>query len=371
MEIIETRVHPRPDRRKVEQQFLTALAGGAQALFSLVDHANGKISGAARLAREFKGRFSGVQSYRGKTLFSNYFSSFSQATALDVQTLIQGLGTRFPCQHGWVLAASSVSRLLESFQKDSRPIDQNSYLSDECLVYSFGVFGALILKTRAVEASEGTDSGPLAKDEWRYFHIVLSPDETKLTRKGLASISAELDQAYGALSLSIKARGDVPQHNSTQARVTLSPVAKRHFEQLGFRWNKALSEPRVTVFDRLTSAGNVIRVSADAGGHSDLLPYVDAQFISMTYRSPAVPVVHPQVVTSADQLLTLFEQHQPDLAFFEEHVAGRLESVFHRMDENLQRILTEENVRAIIESPSEGVGRVERREAARGAAGCT
>jgi hypothetical protein len=350
MRIIETRVRPKTDRASLEEEFLEAMGGGAGVLFALVDKPNAKVSGASRLAREFKGRFSGAQSYRGKTLFSNYFSSLDSATDADVQTLIRGLGTRFPCEHGWVLLASSLSSFRNHFGKDCPRLDQNSFLPDQCVVFSFGVFGALALTVRVLE--DFAPEGNLQGKEWRHFHQVLSPDEVEQTRRAVASVSTELDLALDALNRSVTKSGSaIATGHTSGGRVTLSPVAKTHFKRLGYRWNKALSEPRVTIFDKLTSGGNIIRVSADAGGHADLIPYVDAQFISTTYRSASVPVVNPCPVTSRDQLVSLLSQYEPHLRQFEERVAGHLDAAFPQMDEALQSLLLQEDVRAIVHPP--------------------
>lgn len=350
MDVIETTVHSKPERSVVAQQFLAAMSDGAQVIFSLVDKRGGKISGASRLQRDLQPGYSGMREYRGKTLFSNYFDSFTPATENDVHALIQGLGTRYPCEHGWVLVASSVPRFLAYLGHDSPPINQNCFLPGECKVFSFGVFGALVLETRHVEDDGSDDVRPLEKHAWHYLHFVISPDEARETDSSIQSISAELKQAYSLLDRSIKSKSKTPGTAAQQSRVTFSPIAKKHFSRLGYKWNKALSEPRITVFDKLMETGNIIRLSADAGGHSDLIPYVDAQFVSMAYRSPAVSVVSPEVVSSTDQLLFLLERHQSDLAFFEEQVAKRLDTVVRPMNQRCQRLLTQHDVRAIVQA---------------------
>jgi hypothetical protein len=131
------------------------------------------------------------------------------------------------------------------------------------------------------------------------------------------------------------------------ARVSLSSIAKRHFKKMGYVWNRFESERRVTVLDKVTARGNVIRITADAGGGNEVIPYVDAKFIGATFVSEPVSVVSAQSVTQADELQSLLEAHEQDLHYYEQQIASIYDYELGQCDLRVTKLIQEHRIRRI------------------------
>jgi hypothetical protein len=254
------------------------------------------------------------------------------------------------------MSVQNLGVFLKFFDGKSFPVNQNSFLLGACKVFCFGVFGALALEVRALELDTTiTETGaddlgePFGAGSWAYMHFVLDEKERMKIAEMMQSRGAELTQGLQELRKAVKSRHlDARRASGAVARVSLSSIAKRHFKKMGYVWNRSESEPRVTVLDKVTPCGNVIRITADAGGKNEVIPYVDARFISATFVSEPVPVVSAQGVTDADELQSLLEAHKGDLHFYEQQIASIYDHEAGQCDPRITKLIQERQIRRIV-----------------------
>ncbi len=116
---------------------------------------------------------------------------------------------------------------------------------------------------------------------------------------------------------------------------------------MGYTWNKSESEPRVTVFDKTTERGNVIRITADAAGHNELVPAIGAKFIGATFISPKVSVVDRRGIVTETELQALLAHHEKDVRYFEENIAAIYDRELGPCHPTITTLLQEHHIRAI------------------------
>ncbi len=103
----------------------------------------------------------------------------------------------------------------------------------------------------------------------------------------------------------------------------------------------------MTVFDKVTDRGNIVRITADAGGHNELIPYIDAKFISSTFVSPESSVVGVNVVSSEAELSSLLERHESDLHYYEENIAAIYDQELGDSHPTITKLLQTQSIRQI------------------------
>ena len=354
MEVLQTRVFPRIDRDAVLSVLLADRRQGMPLLFGLADKAAASVSGCGRLSRILTSRHPGVRGSGAATL-SNFSDGYLPLSEGDVEAIVKGLGTRFPCDYGWVMSVHSLNAFLEFFGGVPDAVNQNSFLPGACNVFCFGVFGALALSVRALDPDtalariEGDDPRePYGAPGWGYVHFRLDGEDRAKVAAMMRSRGAELGQRLRALAGAVGSRRMEPREASGDVpRVPLSSIARRRFRKMGYVWNRQESEPRVTVLDKVTGNGNVIRVTADAGGTNEVIPYVSARFIGASFLSGPFPVVSVQGVADAGELRSLLERHEADLHYFEQRIASTYDREMGQCHPAITRRIRDHRVRSI------------------------
>jgi hypothetical protein len=352
MEILRTKVFPKVDRNVATRVIQADMKQGMPVLFSLADKKGGVISGCQRLSKVLDLEISVSQ--KGKV--SNFSGGYHPLSELATETIIKGLGGRFPCDHGWIMSVKQPKEFVDFFAQNQLPVNQNCFLPGACNVFCFSVFGALALSVLALsidhaitEIENDVAESPFENESWAFMHFCLDESDRKRTINMERSRGSELKNHLEELEASLKAgQQDGRKETLGAPRVSLSSVAKKHFKKLGYVWNKSESERRVTVFDKLTDRGNVIRIAADAGGFNELIPYVDAKFLSAAFISPAVPVVSIQGVHTAEELDALLERHTKDLRYYEEHVAEIYDEEMGRCHPTITKLIQDHGIRQIV-----------------------
>lgn len=351
MEILRTKVFPKVDRNAVIRVIQADIKQGMQALFSIVDKKGGAISGCQRLLKVLEREYCVGQ----KAKLSNFSKGYQPLSEVDVETVIKGIGTRFPCDHGWIMSVKESQEFIDFFERNSWPANQNCFLPGACNVFCFSVFGALALSVRALsldhaiaEIENDVAESPFGSKSWAFMHFCLDENDRKKNAKMKLSRGAELKDHLKALETSVQVgRRDGRVEHLGAPRVSLSSVAKMHFKKLGYAWNKSESESGATVFDKVTDLGNVIRVAADAGGNNEVIPYVDARFLGAAFISPTVSVVSAQGVHTAEELEALLERHTKDLRYYEEHVAEIYDKEMGRCHPTITKLIQDHHIRQI------------------------
>jgi hypothetical protein len=351
MEILRTKVFPKVDRNVATRVIQDDMKQGVPVLFSLVDKKGGAISGCQRLSKLLALENSVDQ----KAKLSNYSKGYHPLSEVDAETIIKGLGGRFPCDHGWIMSVRQPQEFVNFFGRNSLPVNQNCFLPGACNVFCFSVFGALALSVRALsfdhaitEIENDVAELPFETKSWAFMHFCLDESDRKMTTNMKRSRRTELENHLKALETSVQAgQRDGREETLGAPRVSLSSVARKHFRKLGYVWNKSESEPRVTVFDKVTDRGNVIRIAADAGGFNEVIPYVHARFLSAAFISPAVSVVSVQGVHTAEELEALLARHTKDLRYYEEHVAEIYDEEMGRCHPTITKLIQDHGIRQI------------------------
>jgi hypothetical protein len=354
MEILRTKVFPKVDRNVAVRVIQADTQQGLPLLFSIADKKAGSISGCQRLSKLLAAEYCGGQE-SGRPTLANFSKGYHPLSAGDIEPLIKGLGTRFPCDHGWIMSVQKLKVFVDSFAGKSDPVNQNSFLPGACNVFCFGVFGALALSVRALSVDhaiteiEGDDAlAPFGTKSWAYMHFGLDDQDRAKAARMLQCKGAELDKHLKALGKAVKAGQRAGTSRPLDApRVSLSSIAKRHFKKLGYVWNKSESEARETVFDTVTDRGNVIRITASAGGFNEVIPYVKAGFLSAAFSSPAVVFVSAQGVQTAEELESLLARHDQDVRYYEEHVAAIYDEEMGRCHPTITKLIQDHRIRRI------------------------
>jgi hypothetical protein len=354
MDILRTKVFPGVERNVALAVLKADMRKGMPVLFSLADKRSGSISGCKRMLKSLTSEYCGVQDSSGPTL-SNYTKGYCPLTEVDIETCVKGFGTRFPCNHAWILSVQNLDVFLKAFNGNSEPVNQNSFLPGTCNAFCFGVFGALALAVRTLsldnafgEIDNDDPLEPFQAKNWAYMHFGLNERDRSKIAGMMKLIGAELDKHLNVLAKSVKSRRDEGSLKPLDApRVSLSSVAKKHFKRAGYVWNKSESEPRVTAFDKVTERGNVIRITADAGGHNELIPSVNAKFIGATFISPTTAVVSAVRVVSEADLQSLLDLHERDVRYFEENIASIYDREMGQCHPTITKLIQEQNIRRI------------------------
>lgn len=352
MKILRTKVFPKVDRNVATRIIQADMKQGMPVLFSLFDKKAGAISGCQRMSKVLSiGNSVGKKTRK----LSNFSESYFPLTEVDVETIVKGLGTRFPCDHGWVMSVTQPQPFIDFFARNSDPVNQNCFLPGACNVFCFSVWGAIALSVQAInfehaiiEIENDLAEAPFETKSWAFLHFCLDENDRKKNAKMKRSRGTDLKKHLMTLDASVKAgRRECHDESLGGARVSLSSVAKKHFKKLGYVWNKSESERSVTVFDKVTSRGNVIRVVADAGGFNEVIPYVDAKFICPQFVSPAVSIVSFQGVRTVDELDDLLTRHIQDLRYYEEHVAEIYDEEMGHCHPTLTKLIQDHSIRQI------------------------
>jgi hypothetical protein len=354
MKILQTNVFPRVNRNAAVTVLQADMRQGMPLLFCLADKKAASISGCQRLSKAMTAQHCRIHD-SGRAKISNFSKGCPPLNESDVDTIVRGLGTRFPCDYGWIMSVHSPDVLLSFFDGKSDPVNQNSFLPGACNVFCFGAFGALALAVRALELdtaivkSEGDDvREPFGTENWAYMQFILDEKERLKVAEMMQLRGVELRQCSQVVAKSVKSSGPADRRASgVVARVSLSSIAKRHFKKMGYVWNRFESERRVTVLDKVTARGNVIRITADAGGGNEVIPYVDAKFIGATFVSEPVSVVSAQSVTQADELQSLLEAHEQDLHYYEQQIASIYDYELGQCDLRVTKLIQEHRIRRI------------------------
>jgi hypothetical protein len=354
MEILRTKIFPKVDRNTAVGVIQADMQQGMPLLFSIVDKKGGSISGCQRLSKVLVAEYcAGRES--GRPMVSNFSKGYQPLGEVDAETIIKGLGSRFPCDHGWIMSVKKRQAFVDFFARNSCPVNQNSFLPGACNVFCFSIFGPLALSVRALsldhaiaEIENDEAEAPFGAKSWAFMHFSLDEEDRKKAAKMDQSRGAELKKHLKVLDKSVKsARRDGRGGPLGAPRVSLSSIAKKHFKKLGYAWNKSESERRVTVFDKVTDRGNVIRISADAGGFNEVIPYVEARFLSARFISPAVWVVSVQGVQTAEELESLLARHGKDVRYYEENVAAIYDEEMGRCHPTITKLIQDHRIRQI------------------------
>jgi hypothetical protein len=354
MEILRTKVFAKVDRNVAVGVIQADVKQGMPLLFSIADKKEGSISGCQRLSKVLSAEYcAGRES--GRSTLSNFSKGYHPLSEADVEPLIKGLGTRFPCDHGWIMSVQKLNTFVEFLDGKSVSVDQNDFLPGVCNAFCFGVWGALALSVQAlnpdhaiVEIERDEAEAPFGAKSWAFIHFSLDKNDRKKSAKMDQSRGAELKKHLKVLGKSAKGgRRDGGSGPLDAPRVSLSSIAKKHFKKLGYVWNKSESEPRVTIFDKVTDRGNVIRITADAGGFDAVIPYVDARFLSAAFISPAVSVVSIQTVHTATELESLLARHEKDVRYYEENVAAIYDKEMGRCHPAITKLIQDYHIRRI------------------------
>jgi hypothetical protein len=97
--------------------------------------------------------------------------------------------------------------------------------------------------------------------------------------------------------------------------------------------------------DKVPERGNVIRITADAGGFNEVIPYVDARFLGAGFISPAVFVVSIQGVSTAEELQSLLMRHEKDVRYYEEQVAAIYDKEMGHCDPTITKLILNYRIR--------------------------
>ncbi len=354
MEILRTKVFGKVDRNAAVGVIQADMKQSMPLLFLIADKKGGSISGCQRLSKVLAAEYC-ADKKSGKATLSNFSNGYQPLSEADAETIIKGLGSRFPCDHGWIMSVKKPQAFVDFFARNSYPVNQNSFLPGVCNVFCFSVFGALALSVRALsldhaiaEIENDEIESPFGAKSWAFLHFSLDENDRKKAAKMEQSRATELKKHLKALDKSVKGgRRDGRGEPLDAPRVSLSSIAKKHFKQLGYVWNKSESQPRVTVFDKVTDRGNVIRITADAGGFNEVIPYVDARFLSAAFISPAVWVVSVQGVRNAEELESLLASHDKDVRYYEEHVAAIYDEEMGRCHPTITKLIQDHRIRRI------------------------
>jgi hypothetical protein len=353
MEILRTKAFQKVDRNVAVRVLQADSQQGMPVLFYIADKKAGSISGCQRLAKVLAAEYcAGRES--GRPTLSNFSQGYHPLGEGDIEAIIKGLGTRFPCDHGWIMSVRKLQVFVDFFGSQSHPVNQNSFLPGACNGFCFGVFGALALSVRALSVDhaiseiEGDDAlAPFGAKNWAYLHFSLDENDRKKAAKVEKSRGAELRKHLKALDEVVKGGPRGASRPSEGPRVSLSSIAKKHFKKLGYVWNKSESEPRVTVFDKVTDRGNVIRITADAAGFNEVIPAVKARFLSAAFMSPRVSVVSTQGVYTAEETESLLARHDKDVRYYEEHVAAIYDEEMGRCHPTITKLIQDHRIRRI------------------------
>ncbi len=225
-----------------------------------------------------------------------------------------------------------------------------------CHVFCFSGWGALALSVQSLslddaimEIENDVVESPFGNESWAFMHFCLDKNDRKSISRMKRSRGAELKNHIEVLRQTVQARQQELEEDERYAaqKVSLSSVAKKHFKKFGYVWNKRESEKRVTVFDKVTDRGNVIRIVADAGGADGAIAYVEAKFICPTFISQAVSIVSVQWVYTIEELEELFARHAEDLLYYEQHIAAIYDEEMGRCHPTLTKLIQDHHIRQI------------------------
>ena len=354
MNIIRTKVFPSIERNAAFAVLQSDMRSGMPVLFSLADKRSGSISGSKRMSKSLTSEYCGVQG-RSRPMISNYTNGYCPISEVDIETCVKGFGTRFPCDDAWIMSVQNLDLFIEEFNGDSEPVNQNSFLPGTCNAFCFGVFGALALAVRTLSLEnafaeiDGDDLlEPFQAKSWAYMHFRLDDGDRSKIARMTKTAGGELKKHLGILAKSVKSRRLKNAAKSVESRrVSLSKATKKHFKRMGYEWNKSESEPRITVFDKVTKYGNVIRITADAGGHDELIPGIDVKFIGATFISPTASVISVNSVVCEADLQSILDQHDIDVRYFEENIAAIYDRELGQCHPTITKLIREHNIRKI------------------------
>ncbi len=340
--IFETKVISNPPRDLVKNIMVENLQRGAEVFFVMQDDKNKKISSIDRFLKyrqelECLGMDDKDQKY-----INNFSKEISGFSANDIEHLVNGLGKRYPCFSGWVSTTNEPLKLLKSFPAGYGSLDQNSFLYTEAVSLSYQMWNGLVaLETRKLDTERSVlhDTNQKNKD-WRYYHILVD-DNSRHNEINLIMqrLYEQLDKDIALFYETEKVFDDTEQSGST--RVNLATIVKKHFKKMGYQYNQDISQQKITVMDKVTQNGNIIRITADAGGFGILIPYIEIQIIGHEYQSPKMSIVKSGFqIHTKEQMRNLLDKHLPILNLYEDKIVPVFDSQLNNFEEPEYQIAT-------------------------------
>jgi len=201
MEILRTKVFPKADRNVALAILQADLLRGKHLLFSLADKKGGAISGCKRLSKALSSECQPVHK-SGLPSISNYSNGYIPLNESDIEQIVKGLGTRFPCQHGWIMSVQNLELFLKFFNAKSDAVNQNSFLPGACNVFCFGVFGVIGLSVNAITVKDAISEiasddplKPFGGKSWAYMHFALDDKDCQKRRQYEAVERRRIEEA--------------------------------------------------------------------------------------------------------------------------------------------------------------------------------
>ncbi|MEX2214581.1 MAG: hypothetical protein WD768_10660 [Phycisphaeraceae bacterium] len=354
MDIIRTKVFAKVERAVALEVLLADRRRGLPILFAMVDRVGGKISGCERAGKRLSGQLCEGR-HAGQPCLSNFAEGYRAMSEKDIDVCVNGFAKSLPCEFGWIMSVDDHAAFLAEFGSSVRKVDQNTFLPATARAFAFGGVWATMaidVKTLHLDHSLSEISGddaqqPFKTKSWSFIHFWLNRHEqTKITSLS-KGVERDVEPHVQALVNSVQSRGIETMSSLYAPRVTLSGPVRKWLKMLGYTRNKAASEPRLTVFDKPTLRGNLIRIDADAGGHGDLIPYIEICVQGAGFQSPRLTIVKPDCITTDESLTALLEQHGDDVRYFEKHIAPAYDNALGDCHPTVTRLMREQQIRQV------------------------
>jgi len=273
---------------------------------------------------------------------------------IEIDHLIKGIGKRYPCENAWVCTSYEPSKISYLYNQGYGQLAQNTFLPCPANAFSFSIHGLIAMSVNTYNHENSTDLVRLYDSEnkkhWSFCHVVAPLQQRTLFQEKEELLLKEIIGPANELESMIKAiRGSFTCKHDEGNRINLTPIAKKHYKAHGYIWNKQLSQQRITVLDKVTPNGNIIRITADSGGYGDLIPYVDIKMIGYMQEFKEHAIVPPNIsIRSKEDLISLLEKSNEALEWYANEVVPKVDAQWGECPEFYKKVLLEEGIRKIV-----------------------